>query len=290
MAVAQTEKLRTVTIISEPAATVWIDDVRFGKTGKDGRLAISSISPGRHSVRVRCDGFGEVSKALLPTQTGEFQITLTKTNDKAELAFQEAERLSLIDRDKAAEAYRNAIKLRPGYAEAYISLARMLSDAGDYDGALKAIRDLRRTKPGNAEASAVEGRIHREAGDEAQAITAFKRAITEGKGFQPEAYTGLGLLYKDKAEGFGGGGDFADEAANYDEAARNLKIAIKQLSGAPDSGVLYQLLGLVYERQKKFDEAIAVYNEFLRLFPNSNDAPTIQSFIDQIRKQQQRNR
>ena len=54
--------------------------------------------------------------------------------------------------------------------------------------------------------------------------------------------------------------------------------------------MLYQLLGLVYERQKKFDEAIAVYNEFLRLFPNSNDAPTIQSFIDQIRKQQQRNR
>jgi len=286
-AFAQADKLRSVTIVSEPASTVWIDDVRFGKTGKDGRLAITSISPGRHIVRVRCDGFGEVSKPLPATHSGEFQIALKKTTDKAELAFQEAERLSLIDREKAAEAYRNAIKLRPGYAEAYISLARMLSDDGDYDPALKAIRDLRRTRPADAEASAVEGRIHREAGEEAQAITAFKRAIAEGKGFQPEAYTGLGLLYKDKAEGAGGQGDFAEETANYEEAAKNLKVAIKQLSGAPDSVVLYQLLGLVYERQKKFDEAIAVYQEFLRLFRNSNEAPTVQSFIDQIKKQQQ---
>lgn len=285
---AQTEKLRAVTIVSEPAATVWIDDVRFGKTGKDGRLEVNSISPGRHAVRVRCDGFGEVTKALSATHSGKFQVALTKTTDKAELSFQEAERLSLIDRDKAAVAYRNAIRLRPGYGEAYISLARMLSDDGDYDAALKAIRDLRRTKPADAEASAVEGRIHREAGEEAQAITAFKRAIAEGKGFQPEAYTGLGLLYKDKAEGAGGQGNFADETANYDEAAKNLKIALKQLSGAPDSVVLYQLLGLVYERQKKFDEAIAVYQEFLRLFPNSNEAPTVQSFIDQIKKQQRK--
>jgi len=30
-----------------------------------------------------------------------------------------------------------------------------------------------------------------------------------------------------------------------------------------------------------------VYQEFLRLFPNSNEAPTVQSFIDQIKKQQQ---
>jgi tetratricopeptide (TPR) repeat protein len=264
---------------------VWIDDVRFGKTGKDGRLAIKSISSGRHTVRVRCDGFGEVSRALLPTHSGNLQIELTKTTDKAELAFQEAERLSAVDRDKAADAYRNAIKLRPGYTQAYIGLARVLSESSDLEGALKAIRDLRRTKPANAEASAIEGRIHKDAGEEKQAIAAFKRSIAEGKGFQPEAYTGLGLLYKEKAEGFGAEGNFADETANYDEAAKDLKIALKQLSGAPDAVVLYQLLGLVYERQKKYNDAIAIYEEFLKLFPDSNDAPAVQSFIIQIKKQ-----
>jgi tetratricopeptide (TPR) repeat protein len=60
---------------------------------------------------------------------------------------------------------------------------------------------------------------------------------------------------------------------------------LKQLAGAPDAVILYQLLGLVYEKQKKYDDAIRVYNEFLERFPNSNDAPAVRSFIDQIKKQ-----
>ena len=50
--------------------------------------------------------------------------------------------------------------------------------------------------------------------------------------------------------------------------------------------VLYQLLGLVYEKQKKYNEAIRVYREFLDRFPDSNDVPAVRSFIEQIRKQQ----
>jgi Tetratricopeptide repeat. len=276
---------RSVTVVSEPGAIVWVDDVRFGRTGKDGKFEINSLPPGKHIVRVRADGFTEISKPLLPAPSGEFQVTLTKTVDKAELAFQEAERLSAADREQAVSGYRNAIKLRPGYAQAYIGLARVLSETNDIDGAQKTIRELRRTHPANAEASAIEGRIYKDAGDEAKAIASFKRAIAEGKGFQPEAYTGLGLLYKEKAEGFGGEGNFDEETANYNEAAKNLKIALKQLSGAPDASVLYQLLGLVYERQKKYNEAIGVYEEFLKLFPNSNDAPAVQSFIVQLKKQ-----
>jgi hypothetical protein len=36
---------------------------------------------------------------------------------------------------------------------------------------------------------------------------------------------------------------------------------------------------------KKFEEAIAVYEEFLRIFPDSNEAGAVRSFIVQIRKQ-----
>jgi tetratricopeptide (TPR) repeat protein len=275
---------RSLTVVSEPGATVFIDGIRFGRTDKSGKLSIRALSAGRHMLRVRADGFKEIEKPL-PAVQGEVKISLIKTTDAAELAFQEAERLIIQDRDKAAEAYRNAIRSRPGYIAAYIGLARVLSDNGDYDGALKAIRDLRRTSPQNAEASAVEGRIYRDSGDEEKAIAAFKRAITQGRGFQPEAYTGLGLLYKEKAEAAGAGGNFADEKNNYNEAAKNLSLALKQLSGAPDAVVLYQLLGLVYERQKRFEDAIRLYNEFLAVFPDSNDAPAVRSFIEQIKKQ-----
>ncbi len=282
---AQPAKTRSVTIISEPQAIIWVDDVRYGRTGQDGKLTISTVSPGRHIIRVRADGFKEVSKPLLLTQKGDISIPLTKTADEAELAFQEAERLAVTDRESAIEIYRKAIRLRTRYPEAYLALGRVLLEIDNYEEAGKAIRAARILRPGYAEASAVEGRILKESGEEAKAIVAFKRAITEGKGFQPEANTGLGLLYKEKAEGFGGSGDFEQEAANYAESVKYLKTGLKQLSGAPDAIVLYQLLGLVYERQKAYKDAIAIYEEFLHLFPDSNDAPAVRSFIVQIKKQ-----
>ncbi|MFL6374933.1 MAG: tetratricopeptide repeat protein, partial [Pyrinomonadaceae bacterium] len=149
----------------------------------------------------------------------------------------------------------------------------------------KSIATARRLRPGYGEASAVEGRIAKDNDEEDKAIASFKRAITEGHAFQPEAYTGLGLLYKERAEKFGGAGDFTNEAANYAEAIKNLKPALKQLSGAPDAVVVYQLLGLIYERQKKYDDAIALYQEFLKVFPDLPESEAVRSFIIQIQKE-----
>jgi len=275
-----------LTVTTEPDATVFIDDIRFGRADSSGKLAVRDLGGSRHIVRVRADGFKETTKTIT-SASGDVNVPLVKTTDPAEIAFQEAEKLLARDRSAAVDAYRKAIKLKPNYTAAYIGLARVLSDSGDPDGALKALRDLKRVAPANAEASAVEGRIYKENGDDAKAIAAFKRSIVQGHGFQPEAYTGLGLVYKEKAEAAGAAGNFDDEATNYAEAAKNLTTALKQLSGAPDASVLYQLLGLVYEKQKKFDEAIRIYGEFLRRFPDSDEAPTIKSFIEQIKKQQQ---
>ncbi|MEP7076099.1 MAG: tetratricopeptide repeat protein [Acidobacteriota bacterium] len=276
---------RSVTVASEPGAIVWIDDVRYGKTDATGGFSIKTVAPGVHTLRVSADGFKETTKTLTATQRGEIKLPLTRTDDKAELAYQEAERLASSDRDKAIDAYRQAISARLGYTRAYIGLSRALSENGDTDAALAAIRDLRKTAPRTAEASAVEGRIYKDLGDDAKAIASFKRAITEGRGFQPEAYTGLGLLYKERGDGYGGQGDTSKQATAYLEAAKDLRMGLKQLSGAPDTSVLYQLLGLVLEQQKKYAEAIALYQEFLRFYPDSSDAAAVQSFIVQLKKQ-----
>ena len=275
-----------LTIVTEPSATVFIDDIRFGRTDASGRLVVKDLGGARHTLRVRADGFKETSKPIASVQ-GDVNVPLTKTADQAELAFQEAERLLARDRQLAADSYRKSIKLRPNYIAAYLGLARVLLESGDSDGALKALRDLKRVAPASAEASAIEGRIYKDNGDDAKAIAAFRRSITQGRGFQPEAYTGLGLLYKEKAEASGASGNFDDEATNYAEAAKALTTALKELSGAPDASILYQLLGLVYEKQKKFDDAIRVYNEFLTRFRDSAEAATVRSFIEQIKKQQQ---
>jgi tetratricopeptide (TPR) repeat protein len=284
LAISAHAQTRSITISTEPNATVWIDGVRYGKTDSSGKLAIKTVAVGAHTLRVRADGFKEKTQPLTATQRGEVKIALVKTTDEAELAFQNAERLTTVDREKSADAYNRAIKLRPNYHEAYIGLARVLSEASDLEEAKKAIAAVRRLRPGFADASAIEGRIHKENGEEQKAIAAFKRAITEGRGFQPEAYAGLGLLYKEKAEGFGGAGDFDNEEINYTESAKYLKTSLKQLSGAPDAIVIYQLLGLIYERQKKPAEAIQVYEEFLRFFPDTPEAEAVRSFIVQLKK------
>lgn len=281
----QATQFRSINISTEPNAVVWIDGVRFGKTDASGSLAIKTVSTGAHSLRVRADGFKEKTQPLTAAQKGNITVALVKTTDEAELAFQEAERLTAVDREKAEAAYRKAISLRPAYPEAYLALARILADMGDVEEAEKAIAQARKLRPGYAEASAVLGRTHKDGGEETKAIAAFKRAITEGRGFQPEAYAGLGLLYKEKAEGFGSSGDFEKENMAFTEAAKNLKASVKQLSGAPDAVVIYQLLGLIYERQKRWIDAIATYEEFLRIFPDTVEATAVRSFVVQIKKE-----
>jgi len=282
---APIQAARTITVFTEPNAIVWLDDLRRGTTDESGKLIVKPVTAGAHKLRVRADGFKEASQNLTAAQKGDVKIALVKTTDQAELTFQEAERLATTDREKAIAAYRKAIGLRPKYAEASLALARILSAAGDNDGALKAIAAAKKARLNYAEASAVEGRIYISEGVEEKAIAAFKRAITEGKGFQPEAQTGLGLLYKDKAEASGSAGDFESEEANYMLAVGYFRKAVSQLAGAPDAITNYQFLGLAFEKIKKFDEAIAVYEEFLRVFPDSNEATAVNSFILQIKKQ-----
>lgn len=276
---------RTITIVSEPNAVVWINDIRYGTTDESGKLTIKNAPNGTRRLRVRAYGFKETTQNLTAAQKGDVKVELAKTTDEAEATFQEAERQTSLDRREAIKFYEKAISLRPRYPEAYLALARVSLDAGDIDRAIKAIKQAQKLRPAYAEASAVEGRIYLAEGNEEKAIVAFKRAITEGKGFQPEAYTGLGLFYKDKAESAAAEGDYENEKANYELAAANLKKSIAQLGTAPDAITIYQLLGLAYERMKNYREAIALYEDFLRFFPDSNEASAVESFIVQLKKQ-----
>ena len=275
---------RTITVSTEPNAVVWINDIRFGATDENGKLIVKT-GTGAKKLRVRAEGFKEASQNLLPAQKGEVKVTLTKATDEAEITFQQAEAASVVDREKAVELYKKALAQRPKYMDAQVGLARVLIAANKTEEALTVVREAKKWRPGYSELSAIEGRIHTLVGDEDAAVAAFKRAIVEGRGFQPEAHTGLGMLYRDKAEASGGEGDYDAEKENYLLAAAELKKAVAQLSGAPDAIVVYQLLGDTYERTKMFKEAIAVYEEFLQIFPDTSEATAVESFIVQIKKQ-----
>ena len=271
---AATASAKTITVRTEPNAIVWIDEVRRGTTDAEGRLAIKNVSSGRRVLRVRAGGFKETSMTLAPAQRGEVSVRLVRTTDEAELLFQQAEAAREKARDEearrvAAELYRSTLKLRPRFAAANVGLARVLLELNDYNGALAEIDAAYAARPVYPEASAVEGRILRAAADEAAAIEAFKRAINDAKGFQPEAHTGLAMLYEDKGQ--------------YEESAAEFRKAIAQLSDTEP--VIYQLLGAVYEKLEKYKEAVAAYEKYLELAPDGSLAPAIRSVMDQLRQQ-----
>ena len=265
---------RTLTIVTEANAIVWLDEIRRGTTDASGKLLLAKVSPGAHSLRVRAGGFKEVTMPISPAQRGEIRVRLARTNDEAELTFQQAEAARETARDdearqKAADLYRRTLKLRPTFPSAHVGLARVLMDLNDSNGALAEIESARSDRPVYPEASAAEGRIYREKGQTDEAIGSFNRAIRESRGFQPEAHVGLGRVYEDKGQ--------------YELAAREYQIAINQLSDTEP--IIYQLLGAAYEKTGKNKEAIAAYETSLRLAPNGSLAPAVRSILDQLREQ-----
>ncbi len=269
-----TVAVKSITVKSEPQAVVWFDEVRRGVTDESGQFEITKVSPGRHVLRVRATGFAETGRAFLTTSRYPLLVPLTRTTDEAELTFQRAEdarerAASDEARGQAAELYRRAITLRPRFAAAHVGLARVLFDLNDYEAAPDEVDEARKDRPVYAEASAVEGRILRATSQNDEAVAAYQRAIREARGFQPEAHTGIGIVY--------------EEQGKYEEAATAFRKAIAQLSDTEP--VLYELIGRVYERMEKYQEAVAAYEKYLELAPNGKLAPAIQSVIEQLRKQ-----
>lgn len=273
LAVPVTHAQTALTITTEPNAIVWIDEIRRGTTDASGKLIVNKVSAGRHSVRVRANGFKETVTPLPPGRR-TLAVKLVTTTDQAELKFQEAETARERARDdpslqNAADLYREAIKLRPAFPAAHVGLARLLMDLNEFKQAHAEIDAARRTRPAYAEASAVEGRIYREEAFSDDAIRSFRRAIREGGGVQPEAYVGVARVLEDK-------GQFA-------EAIVELKKALAQLSDSEP--VIYQMLGAAYEKIEKPKEAVAAYEKYLELAPNGSYAAAIRSILEQLKRE-----
>ena len=265
----QVSSARTINVSTQPNAVVWVDEVRRGAADAAGKLQLK-LSPGRHSLRARASGFAERTLTLLPAQRGALSVVLTKTTDEAELLFQQAEDArEKGNSQQAAELYRQALKLRPRFAAAHLGLARALEASEDFDAALAEVEAARRDRPAYAEASAVEGRLLRSLADYEGALDAYSRAIREGHGFQPEAYTGMGIIYEDKGR--------------YEDAVASFRKAIAQLSDTEP--LLYELLGRDLEKLERWKDAVAAYEKYLALAPTGAHASAINSIIDQLRKQ-----
>jgi tetratricopeptide (TPR) repeat protein len=262
-----------LTITTEPNAIVWVDEIRRGTTDASGKLVLTKLSPGRHTIRIRANSFKEATATLLPGRR-TLAVKLVGTSDPAVLMFQQAEKAREEARDdasreSAADLYREALRNPPPNAAARVGLARVLFDLNKFKEAHAEIDAARKIRPVYPEASAVEGRIYREEGFTDDAIRSFRRSIREANGFQPEAHVGLARVYEDQG--------------NFDAGILELRKALAQLDDSEP--VIYQMLGAAYEKVNKPKDAIVAYEKYLQLAPNGSYAAALRSILNQLKRE-----
>lgn len=148
---------------------------------------------------------------------------------------------ALVDVDRV-------IKREPTAPEAYLLKANILRAMGNHDGVRDTARVLSVAAPRNAYAQVVAGRLYDSEGDRAAALASFDRALAIG----PAAY-----IYLNRAD-VRPDDDVAGKIADLDKAAA---------LDPKDIGVPARKAELL-ARQKRFPEAIAVYDALIATHPD----------------------
>ena len=156
--------------------------------------------------------------------------------------------------DEAIAACRQAIALKPDYAEAHKNLGGLLHGKGELEEAIAAYRQAIAFWPGYAEAWSNLGATLRDAGKLDEAIASCRQAIALNKAL-PEAHSNLGnSLFGQLA---------------YDEAIAAYRDALQL---APRFAAAWHNLGTALESKGRSDEAIAAYQRAVELRPDHADA------------------
>ena len=160
-------------------------------------------------------------------------------------AFQERGKLR-----EAIEAFNKALLLKPDYPKAYYNMGNALKNQGKLEEAIGAYKKALATKPDYAEVYNNMGNALKAQGKLKEAVDASKKAIDLNSGYA-EAYYNMGIALQEQ-----GKLDEAIEAYN------------KALSIKPDYAEAYNNMGVTLTEQGKPEEAIEAYTKALAIKPD----------------------
>ncbi len=164
-----------------------------------------------------------------------------------------------------------------GDAITHYNLANVLKKKGDGTGAERHYREALRMNPGYADAYVNLGNLHLERGDGGQALAMYEKALKVDR-FSRGARYGLALLHLRKGDYRGAAEQFkvlvkadpADAAARNNLASAFLEMgdeaaAVRELNEAlrlrPDYGEARFNLAVIYERKGEYDRALSHYEK-----------------------------
>ena len=156
--------------------------------------------------------------------------------------------------DQAIDHYRQAVTLRPDYAEAHYNLGRLLVEQGQLDDAINHYERASAINPADAEAQNNLGVTLSGVGRADDAIAHYQKAL-EIRPDYAEASCNL-------ADALIAKGDFDGAIARYTAC----------LAGIPDQEQARYNLASALLRKRRIDEAITQYQKILGMHPKSADA------------------
>jgi type IV pilus biogenesis/stability protein PilW len=151
------------------------------------------------------------------------------------------------DYAKATQAYRKAIDIDPGYAEAYNNLGIIYQEAGDLDRALSNYRKAIEINPEYEKALNNLGVLLYLKGRYEESIRAFQKALALNAS-NIESHINLGILFKKQGQ--------------VDQAIESYRRA---LAINPLHGEAHYNIGLLHEQLGNVEMAIDHYQKFIRM-------------------------
>jgi len=148
------------------------------------------------------------------------------------------------------EAYKQAIRIKPDYAEAHFGLGIAYGELGMYREEIEAYKQAIRIKPDLTEAHYNLGVVYGKLGMYREEIEAYKQAIRI-KPDLTEAHYNLGVTYSN--------------LGMYKEAMEAFKQAIRI---KPDYAEAHYNLGNTYHISGMFTEAVEAYKQAIRIKPD----------------------
>jgi tetratricopeptide (TPR) repeat protein len=164
---------------------------------------------------------------------------------------QGVDHLKAGDKTRAAEAFREAIRLRPEWAEAQHQLGTIYYESGDYKNAANAFAEAIRLQPEFFDALIALGKTYQHLGRHIHAVEVLQKAVLL-RAENVEARTALGTALI--------------LAGQPQEAIAVLREAVRL---GPESALIYATLGQAYRLSGKFDDALIALEQALRLHPEA---------------------
>jgi tetratricopeptide (TPR) repeat protein len=152
--------------------------------------------------------------------------------------------------DEAIATLKEAIRLKPDLAVAYLNLGMLLTQMGKYPDAVAAFRQAIRLRPDHAQSHMNLGIALGFQGKLQEAIAACGEAVRLDPN-SVEAHLNLGVMLQ--------------QAGKVEEAVASCRKAIRL---KPDDAEPHVGLGVALKAQGKFVEAIAAHREAIRLKPD----------------------